>query len=286
MYATHVIRRDFFRRLRIQGNCDLQQYAVCNQRITLWPTSPAWPPRMAYSDDMAKGKCNKGRGPKITMKIIPASCPLNMSYEERNLRLKRVLSPHLSIYKVQLTSAMSILLRISGAVLTVGIWTFGLTGLLGERDIDDWAKMIEGLEIGQTLFNVLKFLIVLPFVYHFVAGSRHLIWHLNVLLSKPEIYASGYVAIAVILAVAAALAMLTVEREVEEVEEEVEEEQPNWFIRVIRKIKNAIVGDKPKEKKTEIDVSDEKKQKKYAESSKKKQEKILVDLPDDDKKPK
>lgn len=145
--------------------------------------------------------------PKIELRIMP---PLysNLGYDERNMKLGRELSPHLSIYKKQLTSVMSIFLRMSGFVLALGIWIIGVSGLCCDISVDALAQKIEKCECSGTILNILKFLVVLPFAYHMVAGTRHLIWYLNVFLSKPQIYATGYVAIALTILVAGGLTII------------------------------------------------------------------------------
>ncbi|XP_064554497.1 uncharacterized protein SdhCL [Drosophila montana] len=163
-----------------------------------------------------QGKKGPFGPPKIDMRIIPASYH-NLSYEELNIKLGREMSPHLSIYKKQLTSIMSIFLRISGFILGIGIWTIGLTGLLCDMDVNAMAEKIEKCDCSRTAFNVLKFFIIIPFAYHMVAGTRHLIWHLNVFLSKREIYATGYAAIVLTLILAAALAGIDVQDKKNEV---------------------------------------------------------------------
>lgn len=66
------------------------------------------------------------------VKVIPSiqnTVILNETFEEKNARLKRPLSPHLSIYKPQITSMLSITHRITGFVL------FGyMMGIVGCND--------------------------------------------------------------------------------------------------------------------------------------------------------
>lgn len=50
----------------------------------------------------------------VTIKCTPAAVPPNESHDERNMRLARPQSPHLTIYKPQLTSMLSISHRITG----------------------------------------------------------------------------------------------------------------------------------------------------------------------------
>lgn len=50
----------------------------------------------------------------VQMKIVQPTNLDKLSYEEKNTLLKREQSPHLTIYKPQLTSMLSISHRISG----------------------------------------------------------------------------------------------------------------------------------------------------------------------------
>lgn len=50
----------------------------------------------------------------VTLKLTKPSDIENLSYEEKNALLKREQSPHLTIYKYQLTSMLSITHRITG----------------------------------------------------------------------------------------------------------------------------------------------------------------------------
>lgn len=52
----------------------------------------------------------------ITMKITQPSELDKLSYEEKNAKLQRELSPHLTIYKPQLTSMISITHRGTGTI--------------------------------------------------------------------------------------------------------------------------------------------------------------------------
>ncbi|XP_017957353.2 uncharacterized protein LOC108651917 [Drosophila navojoa] len=146
---------------------------------------------------------------KLGMRIVPV-VQNKLNYDEKNMKLGRALSPHLTIYRKQLTSMMSIFLRASGATLGLAVWIIGLTALLCKLDINALAEKVEGLNLGGVTFTALKFILMVPFSYHVMAGTRHLIWYLNMFLTKPEIYTTGYVAIAMSLLLAAALALISV----------------------------------------------------------------------------
>lgn len=50
----------------------------------------------------------------VGIKVVAAPALDKLSYDEKNSQLKRVLSPHLTIYKFQLTAVLSITHRFTG----------------------------------------------------------------------------------------------------------------------------------------------------------------------------
>jgi succinate dehydrogenase / fumarate reductase cytochrome b subunit len=89
-------------------------------------------------------------------------------------RGSRPLSPHLSIYRPQLTSISSILVRITGNALIVGallvVWW-----LLAAATSPEYFAFVDGL-----LTSVFGKLVMLGSIwalwYHTLGGVRHLIW--------------------------------------------------------------------------------------------------------------
>jgi succinate dehydrogenase / fumarate reductase cytochrome b subunit len=86
----------------------------------------------------------------------------------------RPLSPHLTIYRPQFTSVMSILHRITGvslgaSVLLIVGWFVALA--LGENYFN-----IFHLLMGNWFIKLVLLLSLWAFWYHFFAGLRHLIW--------------------------------------------------------------------------------------------------------------
>lgn len=165
-------------------------------------------------------KAGEPKPPIIELRIIPATYP-RTGYDERNMKMGRRLSPHLTIYKRQLTSILSILLRISGCVLAVGVWSMGLSGLLCDMTIDDMVKAVEKSDSKRSLLKLLKVGIALPFAYHIVGGTRHLLWYLNIFLSKQMVYVTGYTSIVLTLILAGILSSVKPEelkKKVENVE--------------------------------------------------------------------
>lgn len=105
----------------------------------------------------------------------------------------RPLSPHLQIYKPQLTSILSILHRFTGVALTLGAlflvcWLYHLAE--GEaRYMEIHTLMI------STLGRV--FLIGWSFAlfFHLFNGIRHLLWDIGLGYEIKEVYATGYIVV-------------------------------------------------------------------------------------------
>ena len=115
----------------------------------------------------------------------------------------RPLSPHLQVYRPQLTSVMSIMHRASGAVLATGsllvaLWLVALAA--GTTVFDPVADAIQH-PLGQLV--VLGYSLAL--VYHGLNGIRHLMWDLRVGLEIKQVYQSGYLVLGLTVLVTAAL---------------------------------------------------------------------------------
>ena len=107
----------------------------------------------------------------------------------------RPLSPHLTIYKPQLTSILSICHRATGVVLAAGtglvcLWLIALA--LGENSFAI-ATMIIQHPLGQfVLFGYSAVLF-----YHASNGVRHLTWDMGLGLEIPQVYTTGRIVLAV-----------------------------------------------------------------------------------------
>ncbi len=87
---------------------------------------------------------------------------------------KRPLSPHLTIYRPQLTSMTSILTRITGNALLLGGLLVVAWFLAAATSADAFA-VIDGL-MTSWLGDIVMTLSLWALWYHALAGVRHLIW--------------------------------------------------------------------------------------------------------------
>ena len=92
------------------------------------------------------------------------------------------LSPHLQIYKPQITSVLSIAHRITGfslnlALVLTTIWIVSIS--LGDIYYQNFVQLF------QTLFiKFVVYLIVLAISYHALNGIRHILWDLGYLIDS------------------------------------------------------------------------------------------------------
>merc|ERR1712137_293794 len=131
------------------------------------------------------------------------------AFWDKNRKLNRPLSPHLTVYKFPLPPVMSITHRITGTVLTGAMYIGPIIYLAGSKDFGGYLTMIEGWgTMGYGLVQFTKFSLALSFSYHFVNGVRHLIWDYAAKLGLDQVYKSGYIVMAITLLVTAGLMML------------------------------------------------------------------------------
>lgn len=124
-------------------------------------------------------------------------------------RRHRPVSPHLSIYRPQVTWYMSMFHRITGATLSVGIYAFGaaylVAPLLGwHLESATLAASFASLPIfAKILFKTLA---AYPFTYHCLNGIRHLVWDTGAAMTNKQVIVTGWTTIG--LATVSALALV------------------------------------------------------------------------------
>ena len=104
--------------------------------------------------------------------------------------VKRPLSPHLQVYKPQLTSVLSITHRGTGVFLSLGalVLTYWLVSLAVSE------KLFNSFHLHTTFWYGKLFLIgfVFSLYYHLANGIRHLFWDIGLGLEISTTYKSGY----------------------------------------------------------------------------------------------
>jgi len=101
----------------------------------------------------------------------------------------RPLSPHLQIYRPQITSILSILHRLTGVALAAGavLLTYWLTSAAYGADAFARAQAFNGSWLGRLILLGLT----VSLFYHLGNGLRHLAWDCGWGLELPRLRATG-----------------------------------------------------------------------------------------------
>jgi succinate dehydrogenase / fumarate reductase cytochrome b subunit len=112
-----------------------------------------------------------------------------------NRPVHRPLSPHLQVYRPQLTSVMSIIHRATGIALSVGAIYLAIWVICAAASPDAYAgfqafntSILGRLLLGGWLFSAF---------YHLANGIRHLFWDAGYGFELKDTYRSGWVVVGV-----------------------------------------------------------------------------------------
>lgn len=106
---------------------------------------------------------------------------------------KRPLSPHLQVYRPQITSVLSISHRISGVVnafAALGVAAFLLAAAAGPEAFAQARAIAASLPAQIVLFGF-----TLSICFHLFNGLRHLAWDAGWGFELPKVYATGWTVI-------------------------------------------------------------------------------------------
>ena len=115
----------------------------------------------------------------------------------------RPLSPHLQVYRPQMTSMLSIAHRASGIVLATGtlvvcVWLLALAmGRDSFAMVSDW--------LAHPLGQFVLFGYSVALIYHALNGVRHLGWDHGFGLNISDVYRNGYIVLAAAVGLTAML---------------------------------------------------------------------------------
>ncbi|EER27743.1 Succinate dehydrogenase cytochrome b subunit family protein [Coccidioides posadasii C735 delta SOWgp] len=126
-------------------------------------------------------------------------------------RLNRPVSPHLTIYRPQISWYLSALNRITGSVLSGGLYVFATAYLVAPAigwhlESASLAAAFGALPLAAKF--AIKLGVAMPFTFHCMNGVRHLIWDLGKKLSNKEVIATGWTVVGLSMASAFALALI------------------------------------------------------------------------------
>lgn len=107
--------------------------------------------------------------------------------------MRRPLSPHLQIYRLQLTSVLSVLHRITGLKLW-GCFVLTFIYIFIALIAPDKFSWLQSYLHGWPIQTFLSFYSVF-FIYHMLNGIRHIFWDMRIGLELSKVYLSGKVVI-------------------------------------------------------------------------------------------
>jgi succinate dehydrogenase / fumarate reductase, cytochrome b subunit len=116
---------------------------------------------------------------------------------------QRPLSPHLSIYRFRYTLTTSIANRITGVVLSCALPLL-VVWLMSAASGEGQYERIRSL-FGHILGRLALAALLVAFVYHLLAGIRHLIWDTGHALERAQSQRSAWLLGAATLVVSALL---------------------------------------------------------------------------------
>ncbi len=157
---------------------------------------------------------------KITYTPVPltnrqaATQPTNASDAHSILtaqRLHRPVSPHLAIYRPQVTWILSALNRVTGSLLSGGFYLFGAAYLVSP--LFGWHLDTASLAAGFASWPVAaqvaaKMAVALPFTFHSWNGIRHLVWDVGAALNNQQVIRTGWAVVGLTVVSSLGLALL------------------------------------------------------------------------------
>ena len=108
-------------------------------------------------------------------------------------------SPHLQIYKPQITSILSISHRFTGIILYLSTFLISFW-LFCSAFINDLKIVLDNF-LFSSVGKIFLFFITLSFIYHFLNGLRHLIWDLGYGFNIKNVYLTGFLIIILTLSI-------------------------------------------------------------------------------------
>ena len=110
---------------------------------------------------------------------------------------KILLSPHLTIYKPQITSVLSIMHRITGFVMFFGfifiLWFTNLYTFQSDT-LEDFSRVLHYIAENKFIIIILVLFSYCIF-YHLCTGIRYLIWDFGQLMEIEMVNITGWLAI-------------------------------------------------------------------------------------------
>ncbi len=108
-----------------------------------------------------------------------------------------------TLYRLQITSVMSLMHRVTGIIASVGAFglAWWLLAVAAGGDAYASASSVLNSPFGLVVLAAFSFALV----YHLLNGIRHLMWDAGLGFELPEIYRSGYTVIGLAVVLTAAI---------------------------------------------------------------------------------
>jgi succinate dehydrogenase / fumarate reductase cytochrome b subunit len=119
----------------------------------------------------------------------------------------RPLSPHLQIYKPQLTSVLSISHRMTGFALSIIILLSPVIIYFLTNSADTHQVVISLLQ--NSFIKLIFSLALFGLIYHLCNGIRHLAWDAGYGLDLDSSYKSGYIVLGVSISLTLLILLIT-----------------------------------------------------------------------------
>mmetsp|Transcript_25825 Transcript_25825/g.79436 ORF Transcript_25825/g.79436 Transcript_25825/m.79436 type:complete len:159 (-) Transcript_25825:63-539(-) len=134
-------------------------------------------------------------------RALSAATPPKQTYTERQDKLGRPMSPHVTTYAFPIVAFSSVTVRITGMLLSVGVGGVSVASLAG---VD-----ISALAAAYSCFP-LKFAVAFPLTYHYIGAVRHTLWDRKPesMLNNKDAEMSSYILVGSSTAVSTALALM------------------------------------------------------------------------------
>jgi len=162
--------------------------------------------RFAAPAAIATGKFNYIQSRCAASQSIPDSDAYSILAAQRR---NRPISPHLGIYRPQITWYASAVNRITGSVLSGAFYIFGAAYLAAP--LLGWHLESASIAAAVAAWPVfaklsLKTFFALPFTFHCLNGVRHLVWDTGAQLTNKQVIVTGWTVVG--LSVASALGLV------------------------------------------------------------------------------
>jgi len=186
----------------------LAQRAAQQSLRRLAASQPSMLSQMAFKNTLrplALGSSLQSR-PLTTQKLTPQDSYEILVAQRKN----RPNSPHLQIYRPQITWVNSIMHRFTGAILSGGFYVFGAAYLVSP--LFGWhldsASLVAAFASWPVLAKMLaKFAFAMPFTFHSFNGVRHLFWDMGKQFSNAQVIRTGWITVGVATVSALGLAL-------------------------------------------------------------------------------